>query len=89
LLARVTDQYAFYLGGFRLRATLGQAPSLCGYEVDPGCLDDQFQQQPLIAHWMWRSALRAFAEERRQGSFAREAVSLDEATQAALLVYGL
>ncbi len=89
LLATQGHRYAHYVGRWRLRGSLGETPGLCNFEVDPACQTDVYSTNPLIAHWMWRSALRAFEDERGQPPAKREAADIDDATRAALSVYGL
>lgn len=89
LLARQGHRYAYYVGPWRLRGTIGEKPGLCNVEVDPACQNDVFDLEPRVSHWMWRGTLRKVDSNRPPPDREREAAELDEATTAALVVYGL
>jgi hypothetical protein len=93
-LAMFGEDYALRLGPFRLSGTLGKVPRLCQLDVDPACVSDVFDKQPLAASLSWQMTLQAVAEDRvladgfgrRIGD--RESVVLDPETTAALTVWG-
>lgn len=89
VLARQGNRFAYFAGAWRLRGTLGEVPGLCNVEVDPTCQTDLLASELHIGHWMWRNALRTYAEQQSLGRLPREAAELDDFTRSALTVYGL
>jgi Sulfatase len=89
VLSRTMNNYAFYLGRFVLRGTLGQPPSLYDLEVDPAAQADLAAEQPFLVEWMWRLCVRELQRGGVSTPASYESVELDAETRAAMSSYGI
>jgi arylsulfatase A-like enzyme len=90
LVATGEQRYSARLGNWLLTGKHGQVPRLCRLDVDPACVNDQFDERPIVGQALWRWT---FLEEYRfasgEGRVAeREPASIDPEVAAALIVWG-
>ena len=87
LLATLGDRFSVRLASWLLHGRFGRRPSLCRLDVDPACVNDVFDAQPLAAHalWQWTYDAEVRARARRA---EREPASIDPRAAAALTVWG-
>jgi arylsulfatase A-like enzyme len=86
-LAVSGDQRSLRLGGLVLRAQLGARASLCDLGLDPSCAFDRRPRLPYAAQALER-LLAALEGEARASRAERQAATFDDATLAALRVWG-
>ncbi len=89
LVATLGSSYSTRVGPWILRGDLGQRPWLCRADVDPACVDNQFERMPLTAHTLWtwtRDALDRMNEA--APAQRRDPATIDPETAAALAVWG-
>jgi arylsulfatase A-like enzyme len=89
VLSRTMNSYAFYLGRYVLRGTLGQVPSLFDLEVDPAAQTDLAAEQPFLVEWMWRLCVLEMKRGATSNPEEREVAEMDAETRAALAAYGI
>lgn len=88
-VATLGDEYSVRWGNWLIHGVRGRAPALCRLDVDPSCATDVFAKYPIVASGMWRAAFVALAAPPgKPGEERRVAASIDEATGAALRVWG-
>ena len=90
LVATRGPRYSARLGSWLMTGEHGEVPSLCRLDVDPACVNDQFDQRPIVGQAMWRWT---FLDENHFASGAgrvaeREPASIDPEVAAALIVWG-
>jgi hypothetical protein len=90
LWATLPDSYATRLGTYRLSGVLGRTPTLCELAVDPACVNDALNDQPLVssALYKWTYLWEQGARAPSQRIAGREPASIDPDTSAALAVWG-
>lgn len=84
------EDYSARLGGWLLRGTSGRLPRLCAQDIDPACATDSLDQRPGAARALWFGAFEHARQSARAAARLgpRRRAELDQATQAALLVWG-
>jgi hypothetical protein len=85
-LATTGNRYASRWGDLVLLGQTGTAPLLCDLDLDPTCAFDRRPVLPLAAQASFRAML--VERRRRADAPARESADLDDATRAALTVWG-
>jgi hypothetical protein len=90
LWATLSNTYATRLGTHLLSGTLGSTPKLCELAVDPACVNDALNEQPLVssALYKWTYFREQAARAPAKQIASREPASIDPDTAAALAVWG-
>lgn len=87
-MATLGNQYSMRHGPWLLRGTSPKVPSLCETSVDPACVHDVLEANPLVAGALWRATFEAHRRERGAGAGHAEPATLDPDSAAALQVWG-
>jgi hypothetical protein len=85
LVAMMGNQFATRWGPWLLLGEFGNVPRLCQVEVDPSCVSDLFALHPASALALWHGT---FESSQQRPTAKSERTVPDEATAAALLVWG-
>jgi arylsulfatase A-like enzyme len=89
LVATLGQRYVSRTGVWLLAGELSHAPRLCQTDVDPMCVEDHFERQPLAARSLWQWTATELSRLQVGGrSTQREPASIDPETAAALTVWG-
>jgi Sulfatase len=87
LLATRDRSYSTRVGSWLLDGEIERVPALCDLRVDPACVNDVLNQDPIAAQaaWQWTFDAEAAALQHRA---EREPAVIDSDTAAALEVWG-
>lgn len=91
LLATLGPEYSLRFGPWLMRGTTSKTPFLCELGVDPACVHDALDRNPLAAESLWRATFEAQRRDRTlesAGGATAEPALLDKDTAAALKVWG-
>ena len=90
LVATLGPRFSARLGTWLLSGQFGKDPKLCRLDVDPACINNVYEQNPIAAQatWRWTYDAELAARSLRKRSGEREPASIDPDTGAALTVWG-
>lgn len=87
LIATRGERYSTRFGSWLLSGRLGHVPSLCRLDVDPACVNDVLDDQPIAARTAWQWTFDAETASAAVGT-EREPARIDLDTANALTVWG-
>jgi len=87
-VATLGTHYATRVGSWLLSGEFGKVPSLCRLDVDPACVTDARDENPIAAQAAWRFTYQALVTPGPPGAPTREPAAVDPDTGAALTVWG-
>lgn len=87
LIATLGEHYSTRFGSWRLQGRLGRTPSLCRLDIDPACVNDVLDAEPIAARsaWQWTFDAETAATVVRT---PREPARINVDTASALTVWG-
>ena len=87
LFATLGEHYSTRFGSWLLEGRLGRVPDLCRLDVDPACVNDVLDSEPIAARsaWQWTFDAETAAARLRT---PREPARIDIDTANALTVWG-
>ncbi len=84
-VAVLGKQFSTRWGQWMLLGEFGTTPRLCQLEVDPSCVRDVFDSNPMTVTALWRATFEALNQQPRA---KRQPAVLDDGTKDALTVWG-
>jgi arylsulfatase A-like enzyme len=84
-VAVLGNQFSTRWGQWMMLGEFGTAPRLCQLDIDPSCVRNVFDDNPMIVNALWRVTFEALSQAPRG---KHQVATLNDATKDALMVWG-